>query len=36
MTYDLRLGERTAQMYVSIDIANSGHVTCIGRHIKTA
>ena len=26
MACDLRLGERTAQMYVPTDIASSGHV----------
>ena len=34
MAGDLRLGERTAQMYVSTDIASSGHVTHKGGHIK--
>ena len=31
---DLRLDEHTAQMYVSSDIASSGHVTHKGGHIK--
>ena len=34
MACDLRLGERTAQMYVPLDIASSGHVTHKGGHIK--
>ena len=34
MACDLRLGERTAQMYAPLDIASSGHVTHNSRHIK--
>ena len=34
MACDLRLGEHTAQMYVSTDIASSGHVTHKNGHIK--
>ena len=35
MIYELRLGERTAQMYVSIDIISSGHVIHKSGHIKS-
>ena len=34
MACDLRLGERTAQMYVSTDITSFGHVTHKSEHIK--
>ena len=34
MACDLRLGERTAQMYVSLDIVSFGHVTYKNGHIK--
>ena len=34
MICDLRLDERTAQMYVSIDITSSGHVIYKSAHIK--
>ena len=34
MACDLRLDEHTAQMYVSIDVASSGHVTHKDGHIK--
>ena len=35
MACDSRLGEHTAQMYVSSDIASSGHVIHKDGHIKT-
>ena len=34
MTCDLRLDERTIQMYVSIDIVSSGYVIHTDGHIK--
>ena len=35
MACDLRLGEHTAQMYVSTDVASSGHVTAFDGHKAT-
>ena len=34
MACDLHLGEHTTQMYVSTDVASSGHVTASDDYIK--
>ena len=34
MACDLHLDEHRAQMYVSIDVANFGHVIAFNDHIK--